>query len=152
LVGFLVYNRPPASIYLGDGGANMLGLAAGVLVIVTWTPAPVHLGVVLPSLLLVAIPLADTAAAILRRARAGASIFTGDRASLSDRLVDRGWPKSLVSVAVASAQLVFALLGALALGLDPGPAGVVAGLLLAIVGCSLWAAGFFAPTLPRRAS
>ena len=31
LVGFLVYNRPPARVYLGDGGAYLLGTALVVL-------------------------------------------------------------------------------------------------------------------------
>ena len=45
LLGFLVYNRPPARVYLGDGGAYLLGTGLTVLVAESWAPGrPVRWG------------------------------------------------------------------------------------------------------------
>ena len=62
------------------------------------------------SLLFVAVPVADTAVAIVRRARARRPLFAGDRGHVYDQLVDRGWtrrgsrsrasPRKLVLVAI----------------------------------------------------
>ena len=42
LAGFLVYNRPPARIYLGDGGSYLLGTALAVLLASAWAPGTAH--------------------------------------------------------------------------------------------------------------
>ena len=69
LVGFLVYNRPPARVYLGDAGAYLLGAALCVLLASAWpTGARPALGVA--SLVIVAVPVGEVAFAIVRRARA----------------------------------------------------------------------------------
>ena len=78
LLGFLVLNRPPARIYLGDAGAYLVGTTIAVLPALTrdassnwslWWAVP----------LLVAVPVVDTAIAILRRLRAHRPLLSGDR-------------------------------------------------------------------------
>ncbi len=66
LAGFLAYNRPPARIYLGDTGSMIVGLAVSLASMrVARTPDGVtHLT---PMLALMALPLADTLLAVLRR-------------------------------------------------------------------------------------
>jgi UDP-GlcNAc:undecaprenyl-phosphate GlcNAc-1-phosphate transferase len=88
LVGFLRYNLPPASIYLGDAGSMLIGLAVGVMAIQASLKGPgtVLLGI---PLALWTVPIFDSAAAILRRKLTGRSIYTTDRAHLHHHLMSR---------------------------------------------------------------
>jgi UDP-N-acetylmuramyl pentapeptide phosphotransferase/UDP-N-acetylglucosamine-1-phosphate transferase len=62
--------------------------------------------------LFVAVPVADTAVAIVRRARARRPLLAGDRGHIYDQLVDRGWPVRRVTVTCIVAQVLFSATGA----------------------------------------
>jgi len=110
LAGFLVWNRPPARIYLGDAGSYLLGATLALLLARAWSPgAPIALGA--GSLLFVAVPVADTAIAIVRRARSRRPLFLGDRGHVYDQLVDRGWPAPRVTLTCVMAQLTLTAAG-----------------------------------------
>jgi UDP-GlcNAc:undecaprenyl-phosphate GlcNAc-1-phosphate transferase len=105
LVGFLFYNRPPARIYLGDGGSYLLGAALAVLVADAWAPgvaAPVGIA----ALALVAVPVAEVACAMVRRFRGGRSLLAGDRRHPYDRLVARGWSAPAASLAYIGLEAI----------------------------------------------
>lgn len=117
-LGFLVYNRPPARIYLGDGGSYLLGTALALLPSLAggaldrwsvWFAMP----------LLFAMPLADTAIAVVRRLRAHQPLFVGDRSHVYDQLVDRGWSVAASTSACVAAQLVLTAGGAAGARLSP---------------------------------
>lgn len=125
LAGFLVFNRPPARIYLGDGGAYLLGASLALL-----AASAVHSGDGVGGwaavALLVAVPLADTGIAILRRLRAHRPLFSGDRSHVYDQLVDRGRSRGEAVLLCIVAQGVVAAIGILAWHLAPIAALVVA--------------------------
>jgi UDP-GlcNAc:undecaprenyl-phosphate/decaprenyl-phosphate GlcNAc-1-phosphate transferase len=107
LLGFLLYNRPPARVYLGDGGSYLLGTVLSVLLVETWRPGrSTHLGVA--ALALVAVPVAEVAFAIVRRARSHRSLVAGDRGHPYDRLVARGWPRPAASLAYIGVEAALA--------------------------------------------
>jgi UDP-GlcNAc:undecaprenyl-phosphate/decaprenyl-phosphate GlcNAc-1-phosphate transferase len=107
LAAFLVYNRPPARVYLGDGGSYLLGAALTVLLVETWRPGvPEHVGVA--ALALVAVPAAEVACAVVRRARSHRSLTAGDRGHPYDRLVTRGWPRISASLAYIGMEALLA--------------------------------------------
>jgi len=117
LIGFLIFNRPPARIYLGDAGAYLIGVALAILAALSLngagnTSASVAIWAALP--LIVAVPILDTLVAILRRLRAGDPIFSGDRSHIYDQLCDRGIPAQRVLMIMVSAQCILVLLGILA--------------------------------------
>lgn len=88
LAGFLVFNRPPAQIYLGDCGSMVIGLVLATLALRVG-PMPGTASVtVLVALLFV--PLLDTTLAIIRRALSGRGIMAADRGHVHHRLLDRG--------------------------------------------------------------
>jgi UDP-GlcNAc:undecaprenyl-phosphate GlcNAc-1-phosphate transferase len=89
LLGFLRYNFPPASIFLGDAGSMVIGLVVGVLAIESSLKAPATIALAAPTALLT-IPAYDTLAAILRRKLTGRSIYTTDRGHLHHVLLRRG--------------------------------------------------------------
>jgi UDP-GlcNAc:undecaprenyl-phosphate GlcNAc-1-phosphate transferase len=88
-LGFLLYNFPPASIFLGDCGSMLLGLTIGVLAIRSSLKGPATVAMAAPVALL-AIPMFDCTAAILRRRLTGRSIYTTDRGHLHHCLLRRG--------------------------------------------------------------
>jgi UDP-GlcNAc:undecaprenyl-phosphate/decaprenyl-phosphate GlcNAc-1-phosphate transferase len=104
-VGFLVYNRPPATVYLGDGGAYLVGTSMALLLASAWKPG-VRPQVNLASLLLVAIPAAEVTFALVRRRRSGRSVVEGDRGHPYDRMVARGWTTRRAAAAYVTTALV----------------------------------------------
>src|SRR5262249_34339855 len=92
--------------------------------------------------LLVALPLADTAIAILRRARSRRPLFAGDRSHVYDQLADRGWPVPRIVLVLAGVQCVAAGAGLVAWHANAIVAAAVA-LGCVIVGVAVvWKAGF----------
>ena len=89
LVGFLPYNFPPATIFLGDSGSMLIGLVIGALALRGSAEGPATLPLAAP-LAMLTIPAFDTAAAIVRRKLTGHSVFTPDLAHLHHCLLRRG--------------------------------------------------------------
>ncbi len=87
--GFLPYNLPPATIFLGDAGSMLLGLFAAAMMLM-FAERPIARWV-LAAMMIFALPILDTFLALLRRRRLGRPIFAGDRSHLYDQLVDRGY-------------------------------------------------------------
>ncbi len=91
LGGFLLHNRYPAKIFMGDAGSNFLGFTLGALTVAgTFTRDGYAPYGVLTPLLVMAVPLYDTISVIIIRIREGRSPFQPDRRHFSHRLVDRG--------------------------------------------------------------
>ncbi len=90
LLGFLRYNFAPASIFLGDAGSMLIGLVIGSIAIHSSLKTAASAVLVIP-LSLWAIPMLDSAAAILRRMLTGRSLFAADRGHLHHSLLVRGW-------------------------------------------------------------
>lgn len=86
LLGFLVYNRPPATIYLGDAGSMVVGLFVGVISI--WSSVKGSTLLSVAPLVVLTVPLFDSLIAILRRVLTGRSIYASDRGHLHHRLLD----------------------------------------------------------------
>jgi UDP-GlcNAc:undecaprenyl-phosphate GlcNAc-1-phosphate transferase len=92
-VGFLLWNKSPAKIYMGDAGALFLGVLVAVLTIRLdpgITPLFNSLAI-LPMLL--AVPILDTCIAVFSRLHRGISPFTGGKDHLSHRLMRKGFSK-----------------------------------------------------------
>ena len=92
-LGFLLWNKSPAKIYMGDAGALFLGVLVAVLTIRLdpgITPQINSLAI-LPMLL--AVPILDTCIAVFSRLRRGISPFTGGKDHLSHRLMRKGFSK-----------------------------------------------------------
>jgi UDP-GlcNAc:undecaprenyl-phosphate GlcNAc-1-phosphate transferase len=83
--GFLLFNKPPARIFMGDGGAYFLGFVLAGCAFAMFRGTP---GSLLGPILILGIPILDTLLAILRRINTR-SYFTGDRAHLYDILRTR---------------------------------------------------------------
>ncbi len=115
LAGFLVFNRPPARIYLGDGGAYLLGAALALAPSLTHDAGGWSVWFATP--LLVALPLVDTGVAFWRRLREHRPLFAGDRGHVYDQLVDRGRSVAASTGWCTLAQVGFTAAGVLVAGL-----------------------------------
>ncbi|MDY6914337.1 MAG: MraY family glycosyltransferase [Planctomycetota bacterium] len=93
LCGFLPYNFPPASTFMGDAGSLVVGYLLGVASCLTTyvqPDQPVYLYGVFVPLVLMAIPLYDSASVVLLRLRERRNPMVGDRRHFSHRLLRRG--------------------------------------------------------------
>ena len=88
-IGFLLFNWHPARIFMGDSGSNFLGFTLAALSVLSVAKGTVVLALVVPVAAL-AIPIVDTAWAIVRRRLRGKSIATPDTEHLHHRLLDFG--------------------------------------------------------------
>lgn len=100
-VGFLPHNFNPARIMMGDGGALLLGLLLAVSTSVVGGRADPFGGetvgttyfflapIAIP-LLILGVPIFDTAFAIVRRATSRSSLATADKKHLHHRLINLG--------------------------------------------------------------
>ncbi|MEO1615562.1 MAG: MraY family glycosyltransferase [Planctomycetota bacterium] len=115
LVGFLVYNRPPASIFLGDAGSMVIGLLVGVLSV--WSSVKESTIFASAPIAVLAIPLFDSTAAIVRRWLTGRSIYATDRAHLH-HLLEKKYGQRGMLVLVAALCAVTTSLAVIAQALD----------------------------------
>lgn len=107
--GFLIWNRPPAKIYMGDAGALFLGIIVAVLTI-RLNPAiqPNWKSLSIP-LYLLAVPLLDTTVAVTSRISRGISPFTGGRDHLSHRLMRKGFHRRTAAISLWALAGVYGL-------------------------------------------
>ncbi len=90
LAGFLVYNLPPARIYLGDCGSMIIGLTLALLVLRVSSRTPNSPNLTVAAALLF-VPLLDTGLAVIRRTLNGSGFMVADHGHVHHRLLDRGF-------------------------------------------------------------
>lgn len=91
LLGFLWHNRPPAKIFMGDGGSYLIGfLIAVAMLMATYAGQGERPHAVLAPLCAMAVPLYDMCTVLSIRIAEGRSLFVGDRSHFSHRLVELG--------------------------------------------------------------
>jgi UDP-GlcNAc:undecaprenyl-phosphate GlcNAc-1-phosphate transferase len=109
-IGFLLWNKSPAKIYMGDAGALFLGVIISVATI-RLNPGitPTWQSLAIPIMLL-AVPLLDTCVAVFSRLARGLSPLTGGKDHLSHRLVRAGLTRPMAAISLWSASGVCALM------------------------------------------
>jgi UDP-GlcNAc:undecaprenyl-phosphate/decaprenyl-phosphate GlcNAc-1-phosphate transferase len=92
IAGFLLFNFPPARIFMGDGGSLTLGFLLAVIPLlgITGNSSPPMTVPLVPVLTLLYVPIVDTLLAIVRRTRRGLPVHSPDREHIHHRLIDRG--------------------------------------------------------------
>ncbi len=109
--GFLVFNLPPARVFMGDTGSHFLGVALAVISVLGVAKIAVALALFVP-LIALGLPIGDTAFAIVRRRRAGRSAAEPDAGHLHHRMLATGM--SPLETALTF-YLMTAILGCIAL-------------------------------------
>jgi UDP-GlcNAc:undecaprenyl-phosphate/decaprenyl-phosphate GlcNAc-1-phosphate transferase len=117
-LGFLFWNRNPATIYLGDSGALFIGLILSVLLLQFEPSATSKLGSISIPIMIMAVPIIDTSVAVISRFQRSKSIFQGGRDHLSHRILGLGLNKRQTAICIWTLGAFFALLGTLIDQLD----------------------------------
>lgn len=116
-LGFLPFNFNPARIILGDTGSLFIGYVFATVSIMGTSKTAIAIGLIVP-LVVLALPILDTAAAIYRRARSGKRITEADRGHFHHQLIFRYGLN--VRQAVLLIYAICIVLGAVALFLAGG--------------------------------
>jgi UDP-GlcNAc:undecaprenyl-phosphate GlcNAc-1-phosphate transferase len=107
-LGFLVWNKSPAKIYMGDAGALFLGVLLATLTVRFEPNTQTQIGSYLIPILLLAIPILDTTVAVLSRVRRHLSPFQGGQDHLSHRLIRAGLSRKQAAFSLWSLSAFFA--------------------------------------------
>jgi UDP-GlcNAc:undecaprenyl-phosphate GlcNAc-1-phosphate transferase len=89
-LGFLLYNFPPASSFMGDCGAQLLGLLMGVIAVEAAVKTAAVVSFVLP-LILLAVPFLDTTFVVLKRLKYKQPIYRPDNEHFHHRMARIGF-------------------------------------------------------------
>jgi UDP-GlcNAc:undecaprenyl-phosphate GlcNAc-1-phosphate transferase len=131
-LGFLPFNFNPATIILGDSGALFIGYVFATVSIVGTSKTAFTISLLIP-LVVLALPILDTAATIIRRTSRGKKITEGDKGHFHYQLVFRYGLN--VRQAVFLIYILCAALGVVAFWLSGG----IGSLRLAQQGISIMA-------------
>ena len=111
-LGFLVYNFPPASIFLGDSGSLFLGFMLAGVGLLSSQKSQTVVAVAIPVVSL-GLPVFDTSLSILRRFLRGQPIFSADRGHIHHRLLTLGHSPKRAAMLLYGACAFLALGGML---------------------------------------
>jgi len=111
-LGFLVWNKSPAKIYMGDAGALFLGVLLATLTIRLEPNTNTQIGSYLTPVFLLAVPILDTTVAVTSRLRRHISPFQGGQDHLSHRLIRAGLSRKQAAISLWLLSVVY---GALAI-------------------------------------
>ena len=111
-LGFWLFNRPSASIFMGDSGSMFLGYVLALLSI--WvTDLPGRGPSSLP-LLILAVPIIDTGFALFRRFFKGIPFYSADKDHLHHRLIARGFSATQAMLALVGFSTLFGVIALMA--------------------------------------
>src|ERR1700742_4200328 len=116
-LGFLIFNFPPASSFMGDCGANLLGLLMGVITVEAAVKTAAVVSFVLP-LILLAVPFLDTTFVVLKRVKYKQPVYRPDSEHFHHRMARIGFSSRRTIAYLYAWTLMLAGL-ALALGFVP---------------------------------
>jgi UDP-GlcNAc:undecaprenyl-phosphate GlcNAc-1-phosphate transferase len=132
-LGFLVWNKSPAKIYMGDAGALFLGVLLATLTIRLEPNTNTQIGSYLTPIFLLAVPILDTTVAVISRLRRLISPFQGGQDHLSHRLIRAGLTRKQAAIAL---WLLSGVYGVLAILISK--ANAILENCLVLVGTALW--------------
>jgi len=135
-LGFLCFNWPPASIFMGDVGTSFMGFLLAALVVYVASRAP---AMATASMLSIWPFVFDTAFTLARRAIRGENLLSAHRSHLYQRLVLTGVSHRTTTVLYGALAAIGAIVG-VAVGRQSGAVSLAGGLLVALLAAGLWVA------------
>lgn len=89
ILGFLVYNRYPARVFMGDSGANFLGFILSIIALDGAFKQATILSLMIPIFAL-AVPIFDNLFVVFKRFSEGKPVYQADRSQIHFRLQEKG--------------------------------------------------------------
>lgn len=112
-LGFLVWNKSPAKIYMGDAGALFLGVLLATLTVRFEPTTRSPISAYFVPIFLLAIPILDTCVAVFSRIRRHISPFQGGQDHLSHRLIRAGCTRRTAAFSLWGLSALFAFISLL---------------------------------------
>jgi UDP-N-acetylmuramyl pentapeptide phosphotransferase/UDP-N-acetylglucosamine-1-phosphate transferase len=146
-LGFLVFNFPPARIFMGDTGSTVLGYAAAVMIL--WADqegiAPLWIGILIFSPFIV-----DSTVTLVRRGLAGERLWEPHRTHYYQRVVGLGWSHRRTLLAEIVLMLACALSALIAIDQSPPIQWLTVALWLAIYPSLMYSVHRMEASSPRK--
>lgn len=151
LAGFLVHNRPPARIFMGDTGSCLIGMMLAAITIsgTFYEYEGVGRHVMLAPLCILAVPLYDFGSVLVIRLAQGRSPFHADKSHFSHRLVELGLSRTSAVMTIHLLTLTTGL-GGLLLYQVPGWGGAI--VVMCVIVCMLAVIAILEAAAARQAS
>ena len=108
VIGFLLFNRPPAITFMGDSGSQFLGYMTALLSI--WATESADGKQSMLPLLILAIPLLDVFFAFTRRLLKGIPFYSADRDHIHHRLLAKGFSPSKSVIILVGLSFIFSVI------------------------------------------
>jgi UDP-GlcNAc:undecaprenyl-phosphate/decaprenyl-phosphate GlcNAc-1-phosphate transferase len=137
LLGFLYFNFNPAQIFMGDGGAYLVGFMMASVSVMGLAKSAVVTAILLP-LIILAVPILDMSAVIFNRLRHGKSPFKADQRHLHHRLLRAGLTHRFTVLVIYALSLWAGSVAIVCVGIPN--ALIVLLLATVILGCTTWRA------------
>jgi UDP-GlcNAc:undecaprenyl-phosphate GlcNAc-1-phosphate transferase len=106
-LGFLIWNKNPARIYMGDAGALFLGVLLATLTVRLKPNTETQIGSYFTPVLLLAVPILDTTVAVFSRLRRNISPFQGGQDHISHRLIRAGLSRKQSAATLWGLSIVY---------------------------------------------
>jgi Fuc2NAc and GlcNAc transferase len=135
-LGFLIWNWPPAKIFMGDVGSSFLGFVLGAIALIISTEYAIS---VWPWVILFGVFLIDSTVTLVRRASSGQRWYEAHRSHAYQRLARHWGSHRKVTLSVIGINVCWLLPMAFWAAVKPDYAAAIAGLaLLPLTALALW--------------
>ncbi|MCM0649788.1 undecaprenyl/decaprenyl-phosphate alpha-N-acetylglucosaminyl 1-phosphate transferase [Clostridium swellfunianum] len=142
ILGFLPYNFNPASIFMGDTGAQLLGFLLASISIEGAIKSAAAFAISVP-ILAIGLPIYDTLFAMIRRKVNGKPISQGDRGHLHHRLLDLGLTQRQAVIVMYFISAILGGIAIIAMQISTVNSYFLMSSVIIIIVFIAWKAGFF---------
>lgn len=142
ILGFLPYNFNPASIFMGDTGAQLLGFLLAAISLKGAIKSATAFAIAVP-ILAFGLPIYDTLFAMIRRKLNGKPIMQADRGHLHHRLLDMGLTQKQVVLIMYLTSAVLGGISIIAMQISTTRAYFLLTIVILIIVIMAWKCGFF---------
>lgn len=142
IFGFLPYNFNPASIFMGDTGAQLLGFLLSAISLKGTIKSATAFAIAVP-ILAFGLPIYDTLFAMIRRKINGKPIMQADRGHLHHRLLDMGLSQKQVVIIMYLTSAVLGGISIIAMQMSTTRSYFLLTIVILIIVVAAWKCGFF---------
>jgi UDP-GlcNAc:undecaprenyl-phosphate GlcNAc-1-phosphate transferase len=142
ILGFLPYNFNPATIFMGDTGAQLLGFLLAAISMEGTIKSAAAFAISVPILAL-GLPIYDTLFAMIRRKMNGKPISQGDRGHLHHRLLDIGLSQREVVIVMYFISAILGGIAIIAMQISTVRSYFLMALVITVIVFVAWKMGFF---------
>ena len=111
VLGFWIFNIPPAKVYMGNSGSHFLGFVLAAIGLTARYATLERAVALLAPLLLLGFPILDTLLLILVRLQKGSSVFKKSKDHMALRLLEKGYSKKKALIMMMGWSLFFVVSG-----------------------------------------